>query len=259
MLREHCKIGMKVIFGRPNGEKTIGEVVKIGPKKAKVKTLEARGYFFRKNSGVKWSVPFGLMEHLDGRLEEALLSLPPKDDDEDVKRYLVEGSKPLPYTHWNYPVDSLILQAIFLAYKNRKSLFARVQSLNPQNRYDKIELEGLEDSLRNFHNPRLKSLFLSLGRPVSEAVACAWKSEAEIQKIAMSAEGVDPHQASRVATFLAEECRSKGIAPSPPLAHRAMQDFKMWKSGITENHWSTLVRSDVENHTGKWTTPTVSK
>lgn len=311
MLREQCKIGMKVIFGRPNGEKTIGEVVKIGPKKAKVKTLEARGYFFRKNSGVKWSVPFGLMEHLDGRLEEALLSLPPKDDDEDVKRYLVEGSETLPYTHLNYHAESLILQAIFLTYKGRRALsnYPLDNIFHPE-LGRKVKVEFLDGILQS----RLKNLFECLGRPVSEAVACAWHSEkieqdqqkavraivsefkdgpdrvqawsvigsllggnVEISVKRLSgllknknADGEVGHvqnnartempcgEAKMVSDFLASECQSHGIAPSPPLAHRAMQDFKMWKSGITENHWTTLVRFDVENYTGKWTNPTVS-
>lgn len=174
MLREHCKIGMKVIFGRPNGEKTIGEVVKIGPKKAKVKTLEARGYFFRKNSGVKWSVPFGLMEHLDGRLEEALLSLPPKDDDEDVKQYLVKGSEPLPYSHWNYHAESLIMQAIFLTYKDRRALFNHpLDSVFYPELGRKVKVDFLDGILQ----ARLKNLFECLGRPVSESVSNAWHFE----------------------------------------------------------------------------------
>ena len=43
MLREHCEIGMKVVFGRPNGEKTVGEIVEIHETTAKIKALESRG------------------------------------------------------------------------------------------------------------------------------------------------------------------------------------------------------------------------
>jgi len=46
--------GMKVMFGRPNGEKTLGEVIKVNPKKVKVKQLEARGGY---PIGTPWSVP----------------------------------------------------------------------------------------------------------------------------------------------------------------------------------------------------------
>lgn len=57
MKREEGKIGMRVYFGRENGEETLGEIVKINPKKFKVKTLEARGV--RKNHaiGTIWTVP----------------------------------------------------------------------------------------------------------------------------------------------------------------------------------------------------------
>lgn len=333
MLRENCKIGMKVIFGRPNGEKTIGEVVKIGPKKAKVKTLEARGYFFRKNSGVKWSVPFGLMEHLDGRLEEALLSLPPKDDDEDVKQYLVEGSETLPYTHLNYHAESLILQAIFLTYKGRRALFNYpLDNVFHPELGRKVKVEFLDGILQS----RLKNLFECLGRPVSESVSNAWHSEkiereqqdavraivsefkdgpdrvqawsvigsllggnvqisvkrlgsllknknalpvrgstsfrdgeeltgqvlsdgpdgmwvalpnGEVGHAQNDARTEEPcGEAKMVDDFLASECQAHGIEAEPTLAHRAMQDFKMWKTGITENHWTALVRSDIENY-----------
>tara|TARA_A100001201_G_C4085871_1_gene200453 strand:- start:433 stop:627 length:195 start_codon:yes stop_codon:yes gene_type:complete len=50
------KIGMKVRFGRPNGEKTVGEIVKVNQKSVKVKTHEARGINGRSASGVVWRV-----------------------------------------------------------------------------------------------------------------------------------------------------------------------------------------------------------
>lgn len=43
MQREQVKVGMTVVFGRENGEKTTGKVVKMNPKKAKVEILEDRG------------------------------------------------------------------------------------------------------------------------------------------------------------------------------------------------------------------------
>ena len=50
------KIGMKVRFGRANGEKTIGEVIKVNQKSVKVKTHEARGINGRSASGEVWRV-----------------------------------------------------------------------------------------------------------------------------------------------------------------------------------------------------------
>tara|TARA_R110002020_G_scaffold334803_6_gene550049 strand:+ start:309 stop:521 length:213 start_codon:yes stop_codon:yes gene_type:complete len=51
------KIGMKVKFGRPNGQKTIGEIVKVNAKTVKVKTHEARGRNGRSRTGTIWGVP----------------------------------------------------------------------------------------------------------------------------------------------------------------------------------------------------------
>lgn len=46
--------GDRVYFGRANGEKTLGEVVKKNPKKLKIKVLEARG---KSKVGDTWNVP----------------------------------------------------------------------------------------------------------------------------------------------------------------------------------------------------------
>lgn len=63
MRREHIKVGMEVYFGSPNGQQTLGRVEKVNPKKAKVVTLEGRGY--KDKTGVVWNVPFSLMKPAD--------------------------------------------------------------------------------------------------------------------------------------------------------------------------------------------------
>jgi len=63
MLRENCKIGMEVIFGRGRGEKTRGIVRKINLKKAKVEILEDRGS--RSPKGAEWGVPYSMMEPVE--------------------------------------------------------------------------------------------------------------------------------------------------------------------------------------------------
>jgi hypothetical protein len=64
MLREHARPKMKVVFGRPNGEKTIGIIVKCNPKFAKVQTLEERGRGRGSDEGATWKVAYSLMEPL---------------------------------------------------------------------------------------------------------------------------------------------------------------------------------------------------
>lgn len=58
MLREQCKVGMSVTFGRTRGEKTVGVVEKCNPSKAKVRTTEARG---QTPAGTIWNVPYSLL------------------------------------------------------------------------------------------------------------------------------------------------------------------------------------------------------
>lgn len=59
MKKENCEVGMKVVFGRENGEKTLGIVRKMNPKKCRVEILEDRG---RKSvKGQIWMVPYQLM------------------------------------------------------------------------------------------------------------------------------------------------------------------------------------------------------
>ena len=52
------KIGDTVLFGRGQGEQTLGEVVKVNAKSLKVKTLEPRGRTRRgQSAGLIWRVP----------------------------------------------------------------------------------------------------------------------------------------------------------------------------------------------------------
>ena len=51
------KVGDKVYFGRPNGQKTLGEIVKVNRKTYKVKQLEVRGQYKAYPVGSVWGVP----------------------------------------------------------------------------------------------------------------------------------------------------------------------------------------------------------
>lgn len=59
MKKQDCREGMKVIFGRENGEKTLAKVMRCNPKRAKVKTLESRG---GKAAGENWNVPYSVLK-----------------------------------------------------------------------------------------------------------------------------------------------------------------------------------------------------
>jgi hypothetical protein len=71
--------------------------------------------------------------------------------------------------------------------------------------------------------------------------------EALIFQIAMKGvAGVAPEDAVTVARFLAEECRNRGTRLTVRLfVTNALPDFRMWKAGKAENHWTMLVRATV--------------
>lgn len=252
MLRENCRIGMKVVFGRLNGEKTVGEVTKIGRKKAQVKTLEARGGGFRldhdkrpehvdrKPAGTTFTPTFGLMEPL-AQLE-ALRSLPPKD--EGLLEYLSEGSRPFHYERYGASKNA-ILQSIFLVYETRGSLAENMRGLKDKGKID--EWIGRVE----YQNQSLGHLFLALGRPVSQAVARTWHQEFLVYRIAEDGRtGVSKLEAIMVAQFLVRECRVRKLRPTTTMfTDRALRDFRMWKAGGLENHWKTLVKSTLDNTT----------
>ena len=51
------EVGMNVEFGRPNGEKTKAEIVKVNTKKLKVKQIGQRGKKRNYKEGSIWTVP----------------------------------------------------------------------------------------------------------------------------------------------------------------------------------------------------------
>ena len=64
---EQARIGMQVYFGRSQGEKTLGKIIKLNPTKAKVETLEGRGNGRGGMAGSVWSVPYSMMEPAGGQ------------------------------------------------------------------------------------------------------------------------------------------------------------------------------------------------
>ena len=71
--------------------------------------------------------------------------------------------------------------------------------------------------------------------------------EAMVFKIAMEGPaGVPAEEAVMVAEFLVRECRSRRTRLTVRLyVDNALRDFRMWKAGGLENHWTVLVRAAV--------------
>tara|TARA_R110000824_G_scaffold138835_3_gene303731 strand:+ start:91 stop:423 length:333 start_codon:yes stop_codon:yes gene_type:complete len=57
MKLEDCRIGMNVFFGRDNGEKTLGEIIKVNRTKIKIRQIGERGTQRNHSAGTVWTVP----------------------------------------------------------------------------------------------------------------------------------------------------------------------------------------------------------
>lgn len=149
MLKEACRLGMKVYFGRSNGEKTLGEVVKLNPTKAKVRTLESRGNGRGSVVGAEWGVPYSMMTPAEG---------------ETVGIVVPIQREHLTYNPFTY-IENLILEAILSCYSG----------LSPEN----LSCDG-EASITHIRTTRaklerqLRGLQSAYGRQVSEEEAYGW-------------------------------------------------------------------------------------
>ena len=157
MLKEECRIGQHVYFGRKQGAKTLGVIVKLNDKKAKVKTLEQRGNGRGSTAGVPWSVPYSMM-------------FPAPTAGAAVK---AEGHKLLPgeklaYSPFQPQEDIHILQAIACIYSG----------LSMENLTCDGELRGEAVQRKRMALERkLKGLQEALGRTVSEYDVNEWERE----------------------------------------------------------------------------------
>ena len=75
---QNPQVGQKVMFGRPNGEQTLGEIVKVNPARLKIKQLETRGSGRILPEGTIWNVPAYLCTPVNetGATPRPLPSLP---------------------------------------------------------------------------------------------------------------------------------------------------------------------------------------
>jgi len=133
---------MNVIFGKGNGEKTRGVVIKVNPTKAKVRTTENRGY--RHEAGTVWTVPYSLLQAID-------------DNGTVVEKEI----KYNPFTH----VDNLILEAVLCCYGE----------LSPENLSCDGEASYLQIvNKKNSISKKLKGLLMAYGMEVSEKQIYDW-------------------------------------------------------------------------------------
>lgn len=148
MLKEDVRVGQKVIFGRENGEQTLGKVLKKNPKSAKIEALENRG-----DHGSRiWRVAYSL-------LRPAVASDEPRE----------QPTKPpaMAYSPFS-KMENLLMEAILFVYFG----------LSPENLTGDGELPRwrIQAQLAEYKR-QLKGLFLALGREVSEEEAYEWDKQ----------------------------------------------------------------------------------
>lgn len=149
MLIHEARVGMVVEFGRENGEWTKGEIVKINPSKAKIKTLESRGNGRGSQPGTVWSVPYSLMRAVG----HSVPTINPAD---------------LPFPYNPFHDDNLIMEAIVDVYNRLSPEWLTCDGEKPRH-------QVIAD--RNRLERKLGYLFQALGRPVGEGVAFQWSTE----------------------------------------------------------------------------------
>lgn len=176
MTIQEAKIGMKVRFGRGNGQWTLGEIVKINPTNAKVKTLESRGNGRGSEAGAVWGVPYSMMLPADGTtfLDEYLNTKP---IDPAIMQAVVEGAQrklaDAPVSTLSHG-DSCIMEAIVDCYNQLSPEWLTCDGELPMH-----EVRRRRDSL----NSRLGHLFKAFGRPVSEIAAYDWDDARRKEKV----------------------------------------------------------------------------
>lgn len=78
--------GDMVVFGRPNGEKTVGKVIRANRKSLTIEQMEARGSRRAYQRGQKWRVHPSLVQHLDKSKDSpAQESVPARSEAEILK------------------------------------------------------------------------------------------------------------------------------------------------------------------------------
>lgn len=154
MLQSECKIGMRVVFGRANGEKTTGRVVKMNRMKAKVQTDEARGS--RSPAGTIWGVPYSMLREIGGTADIPAATL--------GKVLMPVQVKDIPYNPFDVTGNS-ILTAIDSVYSQLSP-----ENLTCDGELPQYMVVAKAAKLRK----QLAALQTAYGSPVSETEVYKW-------------------------------------------------------------------------------------
>ena len=162
MLKEECRIGMHVYFGRSQGQKTLAEIIKLNDKSAKVRILEQRGHGRGGVAGKLWNVHYSLM------FPAPVAGAAVKVQNKALGKPTLPGDKKLVYSQFQPQEDIHILQAIACVYAN----------LSPENLScdGEIPAAAVEIKRREL-NAKLDALQTALGRKVDEYEVREWERQ----------------------------------------------------------------------------------
>lgn len=172
MTREECRVGLIVEFGRENGERTKGVIVKMNPKKAKVRILESRGAGRGSQAGSQWGVPYSMMTAVQDAVTETAVAMqsfaqPQNPALKAFAQAQAIANQPVKYNPFAH-ADNLILEAIYITH----------MELSPENLTCDGELPMHQvNARRSKLNSRLTYLYKAYGREVSESAVCDWMDE----------------------------------------------------------------------------------
>jgi hypothetical protein len=155
------QVKQKVYFGRPHGEKTLGEIAKVNRVKVKIKQLEERGEYKDHKVGTVWTVPLSLVWEAP---KDAVPGGPqPKLEVAPRRSPLGQGSRVPAHVRGSRP-ESEVLADILGLYGD----------MSPENLTcdGELPLSQVRAKLGRIRRD-LEGLFVELGRRVSETEAYA--------------------------------------------------------------------------------------
>jgi len=158
MLPGDCRAGMVVRFGRPNGQSTLGQIIKCNRTTAQVQSLEVRGTGRGSAIGTTWKVPYSLMQpnNSEAGIAESQTVASPRHEE------------PIKYTPFRDRAENLAMEAIYITYCQLDPECLTADGERP--RHQVI-------ALRNKLTTRLSLLFKVVGGHVTEQQAYGWHCE----------------------------------------------------------------------------------
>ena len=154
--------GTKVYFGRSHGEQTLGVVVKVNRSRCKVRQLDSRGTYRSYPVGSVWTVPFTLLTPAPTETVPVVAAPSPERSalQTEIDRLRAENAR-LRGDKTSTPkrAETVILNEIRGVYS----------ALSPENLWmDGEATRGQARARAANLNRRLRTLFVELGRRVSE-------------------------------------------------------------------------------------------